>query len=39
MAVRIEGYTIEVVWSVLGAIVLLAIVALIRRAAYPSARI
>ena len=35
LAVRIEGYTIEIVWSVLGAIVLLAVLALIRRAASP----
>jgi uncharacterized membrane protein YeaQ/YmgE (transglycosylase-associated protein family) len=39
LAVKIEGYTIEVVWSVLGAIVLLAILALIRRAQYPRARL
>jgi uncharacterized membrane protein YeaQ/YmgE (transglycosylase-associated protein family) len=38
LAVRIEGYSIEVVWSVLGAIVLLAGLALIRRATYPRAR-
>ena len=38
LAVRIEGYTIEIVWSVLGAVVLLAVVALIRRIAYPPAR-
>jgi uncharacterized membrane protein YeaQ/YmgE (transglycosylase-associated protein family) len=38
LAVRIEGYTIEVVWSVLGAIVLLAVLAFIRRATYPRAR-
>lgn len=37
LAVRIEGYTIEVVWSVLGAIVLLAVLALIRRASSPRA--
>jgi uncharacterized membrane protein YeaQ/YmgE (transglycosylase-associated protein family) len=38
LPVRIEGYTIEIVWSVLGAVVLLAVVALIRRIAYPPAR-
>ena len=37
LAVRIEGYTIEVVWSVLGAIVLLAVLAFIRRTTYPRA--
>lgn len=37
LAVRIEGYTIEVVWSVLGAIVLLAALAFIRRTTYPRA--
>lgn len=34
LAVRIEGYTIEVVWSVLGAILLLAVLLFIRRSAY-----
>lgn len=37
LAVRIEAYTIEVVWSVLGAIVLLAVLAFIRRTTYPRA--
>lgn len=36
-AVRIEGHTIEIVWSVLGAIVLLAVLSLLRRAASPRA--
>ncbi len=35
LAVNIEGFTIEIVWSVLGAIVLLAAVLLVRRASYP----
>jgi len=39
LAVRIEGHTIEVVWSVLGAIVLLAVLALIRRATYTRTRV
>jgi len=39
MAVRVEGYTIEVVWSVLGAIVLLAVLAMIRRVTYPRTRL
>ena len=38
LAVQIEGYAIEVVWSVLGAVILLAILALFRRATYPRAR-
>ncbi len=35
LAVHIEGFTIEIVWSVLGAIALLAVVLLVRRASYP----
>ena len=38
LPVRIENYTIEVVWSILGAIVLLSVLALVRRAAYPRPR-
>lgn len=34
LAVHIEGHSIEVVWSVLGAIVLLAVLLLVRRASY-----
>jgi len=39
LAVRVEGYTIEVVWSVLGAIILLAVLALVRRVTYPRTRL
>ena len=34
LAVNIEGHTIEVLWSVLGAIMLLAVLLLVRRASY-----
>lgn len=34
LAVNIEGYTIEILWTVLGAILLLLIVSLFRRSAY-----
>jgi len=39
LAVRVEGYTIEVVWSVLGAIVLLVMLAFIRRATFTRTRV
>ncbi|UQA57850.1 GlsB/YeaQ/YmgE family stress response membrane protein [Polyangium aurulentum] len=32
LAVRVEGYTIEIFWSILGAILLLAMLSLVRRA-------
>lgn len=34
LAVNIEGHTIEILWSVLGAIMLLAVLLLVRRASY-----
>jgi len=32
LAVRVEGYTIEIFWSILGAILLLAVLSMVRRA-------
>ena len=34
LKVRIEGYTIEIVWAVLGAAILLLVLSLFRRASY-----
>jgi uncharacterized membrane protein YeaQ/YmgE (transglycosylase-associated protein family) len=34
LAVRVEGYSIEILWSILGAIVLLAVLSFVRRASY-----
>ncbi|WP_063796483.1 GlsB/YeaQ/YmgE family stress response membrane protein [Chondromyces crocatus] len=34
LGVTIDGYTVEVFWAILGAIVLLAVLAMTRRAAY-----
>jgi len=34
LAVRVEGYTIDIFWAILGAVLLLGVLMLIRRAAY-----
>ncbi len=38
LAITVEGYTIEIIWAILGAVVLVGALALIRRAAFPRSR-